>query len=500
MLSWGVKVAVSSLPLSDIAADGLAIGFFEGDKVESVAAPDVIVRAAGRLFDLGDFAGKVGQSAVIYPEGLKTPRVVLVGLGKAEDFTADKARKAAGTAATRLRDLGAKHVALSAPIAPLKLDVGQAAAAAVEGAILGLYQHVEFRTEKRDEIKEVTGLTVVVGNGGAEAANRGAHDAQAVAEAVCWIRTMINRPGGTLTPDVFACEASGMAGEFGLGCRILGLEELRELGMGCLLGVNAGSADPPRLIVLTYNGAGDGSPPLALVGKGITFDTGGLCIKNRAGMEQMKDDMSGGAAVIGTLRAASALKLPLNLVGIVPATDNMPGSHATKPGDVLHSYAGLTVEVVDTDAEGRLVLADGLAYAAREFKPRAIVDLATLTGSCYVALGSVASGLFTEDNRLAKVLFDAGEATGERIWRLPLWPEHEDLVKSDIADVKNIGVKGDSDCIAAATFLKKFAGGVPWAHLDIAGTSWADKKRPYVPKGGTGVGVRLLIHALRNGL
>ncbi|MBM3276284.1 MAG: hypothetical protein FJZ00_14110, partial [Candidatus Sericytochromatia bacterium] len=245
-----MNVAISSLPLSDLAADGLAIGFFEGEKPEGVAAPgawaagislpDVVSRATSRLVDLGDFAGKPGQTAVIYPEGLAVPRVVLVGLGKAEDFTADKARKAVGTAATRLRDLGAKHVAISAPVVSEKLDAGQAAGAVVEGALLGLYQHFEFRTEKRDEIKEVSDLTVVVPASGAEAASRSARDAQAVAEAVCWIRTMINRPGGTLTADVFAREASAMAGEFGLGCRVLGLDELRALGMGCLLGVNAG--------------------------------------------------------------------------------------------------------------------------------------------------------------------------------------------------------------------------------------------------------------------
>lgn len=505
MLCWSVNHAAGNVEARivtaaphEVEADALAIGFFEGE-TPGPRTPEVISRLITRLAGLGDFSGKVGQQTLLYPDGLKVPRVLAVGLGKAEEFTAEKARRAAGTAATRMRDLGARRIAFAPFGAPARLSIAEAAGATAEGAILGLYQNVEYRTLEREEIKTVSDLAIAVPEDGAEGAGQALRDANAVAGAVWWIRDLVNRPGNAVTAAVLADEARAMAAARGIRCRILGQEDLLSLGMGCLLGVNAGSADPARLIVLEYDGVPDGKP-LALVGKGITFDTGGLCIKKREGMEQMKDDMTGGGAVLGTLRAAADMGLPVRLVGIVPATDNMPGSRATKPGDVLRSYSGLTVEVQDTDAEGRLILADGLAFAAREFGPRAIVDLATLTGSIYVALGSQGSGMFTNSDRMARILYEAGMASGERLWRMPLWPEHDELVRSDIADVRNLGQKGDSDCIAAAAFLKRFVGDVPWAHLDIAGTAWADKRLPYIPKGATGVGIRLLIEALRRGL
>ncbi|MBM3268929.1 MAG: leucyl aminopeptidase [Candidatus Sericytochromatia bacterium] len=495
----GPQIRILTADLPEVATDGLAVGLFEGQRAEP-ESPDPLLRAIARVVGLGDFHGKFLQTCLVYPEGFAAPRLLLVGLGKADEFNRDRARKAAGAAATRMRDLGAKRAALRPAGGGDRLPWRDAVRCAVEGAYLGLYQHWEFKTEKRDEINALDELSLLVPAAEAESAGTEARDAAVVCQAVNWIRTLVNRPGNALTAAAFAEEARAMAAERpGIRCTILGRDEIRELGMGCFAGVNAGSADPPRLIVLEYDGERDGKP-LALVGKGITFDTGGLDIKAKAGMEQMKDDMSGGAAVVGTIRAAADLGLPIRLVGIVPATDNMPGSHAIKPGDVLKSYSGLTVEVGNTDAEGRLVLADGLAYACKQFGPRAVVDMATLTGSVYVALGSVATGMFTLDDRMARVLEGAAEATGERIWRLPLWPEHEDLVDSDIADIRNQGEPGDSDGIAAAVFLKRFVGDLPWVHLDIAGTSWADKKQPYIPKGGTGVGVRLLIEALRNGL
>ncbi len=505
MLSWGVdrqssnvEARITTDPWPQVDADALAIGFFEGEPPLD-EAPDAISQAVRHVWVLGDFQGKAGESAVVYPTGAKVARVVLVGLGKRDDFTTEKARKYAGNAATRMRGIGAKRIALVPAATPGRVCMTEAAGAAAEGAVLGLYQHFEYRTEKRDEIKVVTDVAIVVPEGAAEGAEQAVREASVLASAVCWIRTLVNRPGDALTAGALADEARKMAETRGIRCRIIEKPELEQMGMGCLLGVNAGSAEPARLIVLEYDGTSEGQP-LALVGKGITFDTGGLCIKKREGLQQMKDDMTGGGAVLGALRVAADLGLPVRLVGIVPATDNMPGSGAIKPGDVLRSYSGLTVEVQDTDAEGRLVLADGLAFAVKDFRPRAVIDLATLTGSIYVALGAHASGMFTLDDRMAKILYEAGQATGEKIWRMPLWPEYEDLVKSDIADVRNLGRKGDSDAIAAASMLKKFVGDVPWVHLDIAGTAWADKKLPYIPKGATGVGIRLLIQALRQGL
>jgi leucyl aminopeptidase len=259
--------------------------------------------------------------------------------------------------------------------------------------------------------------------------------------------------------------------------------------MGALMGVAQGSHQPARLIVLEHKGGG-AAKPLVLVGKAITFDSGGISIKPAAGMDEMKTDMSGGAAVVGAMCAAAMLKLPINLVGIIPSTENLPGGGAYKPGDILKSMSGITIEVLNTDAEGRLILADGLAYAAR-YKPSAIIDLATLTGACVIALGSVNTGLMSNDDKLAAKLEAASAATSEKVWRLPLDDEYGDQIKSDIADIKNIGGRG-AGTITAAKFLEKFVKDTPWAHLDIAGTAWGEKAKPYCPKGATGVGVRLL--------
>ncbi len=278
---------------------------------------------------------------------------------------------------------------------------------------------------------------------------------------------------------------------------MLGKNEMKKLGMGALLGVAQGSQEPPALIVLEYRGGRKTEPPVVIVGKGITFDTGGISLKPPANMDEMKMDMSGGGVTLGTLQAAAALKLPVNVIGLVPATENMPSGTAIKPGDVLKSMSGKTIEVLNTDAEGRLVLADALAYAAR-YKPQAVIDLATLTGAVVVALGHSAAAVLGNDETLVKKLITSGESTGERLWQLPLWEEHEKAMKSQLADLKNIAGPGvGAGTITGAAFLKAFAGDQPWAHLDIAGTAWGDEK-PYVPKGPSGFGVRLLVDYLEH--
>lgn len=273
------------------------------------------------------------------------------------------------------------------------------------------------------------------------------------------------------------------------------MDELEQLGMNALVAVGKGSAEPPRLIVLEYRGAGDSGRPVVLVGKGITFDSGGISIKPGAGMEEMKTDMAGGAAVLGTMEAAAGLGLGVNLVGIIPTAENMPDGKACKPGDVVTSLSGQTIEITNTDAEGRLILCDALHYA-QKYRPTAMIDLATLTGACVVALGHEASGLMGNDKRLIERLKQAATRCGERVWELPLWDEYGEVMKSDIADLKNAGSR-DGGCITAGWFLKQFVAKTRWAHLDIAGTAWNDKARPYVPKGASGVGVRLLIQFLR---
>ncbi|HTG82277.1 MAG TPA: leucyl aminopeptidase, partial [Geobacteraceae bacterium] len=286
------------------------------------------------------------------------------------------------------------------------------------------------------------------------------------------------------------------AGRCGIDCRVLEREEMEREGMAALLAVARGSSQPPRFIILEYRGGGKNARPTVLVGKGITFDSGGISLKPREGMEKMKNDMAGGAAVLGAVTAAARLRLPVNLVGLVPAAENLPGGRAYKPGDLVRSMSGKTIEIVNTDAEGRMILCDALHYAQR-YRPAALIDVATLTGACVVALGGFASGLMGNDQGLVRALKQAGEASGERLWELPVWDEYGELMRSDIADLKNAGGP-TAGTISAGWFLKQFAGKAKWAHLDIAGTAWEEKGRPYLPKGATGVGVRLLVEYLRD--
>jgi leucyl aminopeptidase len=308
-------------------------------------------------------------------------------------------------------------------------------------------------------------------------------------------RDLVSQPGNVVTPAYLADTARELAARHNLECRVYEYEELEKLGMNALLAVGRGSAEAPRLIVLEYRGAVERSRPVVLVGKGITFDSGGISIKPGAGMEEMKTDMAGSAAVLGAMQAAAGLELPLNLVGIIPTAENMPDGKAYKPGDVVTSLSGTTIEITNTDAEGRLILCDALHFAL-QFRPAAMIDLATLTGACVVALGHEASGLMGNDRRLISSLKQAGERCGERVWELPLWDGYGEAMKSDIADLKNAGSR-DGGSITAGWFLKQFVGSTRWGHLDIAGTAWVDKARPCSPKGATGVGVRLLIEYLR---
>src|SRR5439155_5386927 len=312
-----------------------------------------------------------------------------------------------------------------------------------------------------------------------------------MAEAANFARDLSNEPSNVLTPTEFAARAQAMAGEYGLGCRILDRAECEQLGMGSFLGVAKGSAEPPKFIVLTYQGAGE-AKPLALIGKGITFDTGGISIKPAAGMEEMKGDMSGGAAVIAAMRAIAQLKPQINVTALVPATENMPVGSATKPGDVLRAMNGKTIEVLNTDAEGRLILADALAYACKlDLTP--LVDVATLTGAISVALGDVAYGIFSNNDALTDRVNQASAAAGEKVWRLPMFSEYQDLIKSNVADMKNSGGRG-AGSIFAAFFLKEFVVDRPCAHLDIAGADFFDKEKGVIVKGASGIPVRTLIN------
>src|SRR5437867_365729 len=346
-------------------------------------------------------------------------------------------------------------------------------------------------------IVHIAPVTVLVSDPPALAqAQQGARQGQVVGEAATYVRDLCNHPANVVTPTYIANEAKKVARERGVRCTILDRPQMERLGMGAILGVARGSHEPPKFIVLQYRGGPRGERPVALVGKTITFDSGGISLKPADNMEQMKADMTGGAAVLAAVRAAARLRLPLNLVAVIPATENMPGGRAIKPGDVLRSLSGKTIEVINTDAEGRLILADGLTYAQR-VKPPVLVDIGTLTGACVVALGNHAIGVLGNNEQLIGELRDAGERCGERVWQLPLWEEYYEQIKSDVADVKNTGGRAGGT-ITAAAFLSKFAGDGVWAHLDIASTDWSERERAYIPKGATGVGVRLLIQFLCN--
>lgn len=477
-------------------ADALVVGLFEGAKrlggeVSSLdkALGDAIRGAIGS----GDFKGILNQTYLIPATGkISAARILLIGLGKKKEFTIDRLRQASGKSASYLSGLGLAsfNTTLHLELKPLQ----EASQAVLEGAVLGLYTFEKYKTDKKDNgKKDIRDITLLVNsNKEVGQVSKGAFTGKVLAEAANFAKDMVNEPSNQMTPSVMADTAKLLAKNFGLKCQVLDRDEMGRLGMGSMLGVAQGSNEPPKLIILEYNG-NKKEKPVVLVGKAITFDSGGISIKPAENMEKMKSDMAGGAAVMGAFMAMAGLKLPVNVVGLIPVTENMPSGTAFKPGDVLKASNGKTIEIISTDAEGRLILADALVYAKR-YEPKAVIDIATLTGACVVALGRYASGMLGTDEKLKGMIRDAGERCFERVWELPLWEEYEDLLKSDIADVKNSGAR-EAGTIAGGIFLKKFVD-YPWVHLDIAGTGWDSKEGPYRPKGATGVGVRMLTEFL----
>lgn len=494
------KVTVVQGDLTRQAADTLIVNLFEGT-AEPGGATAALDRALdGAIRDLmaaGDLTGKSNTMAVFYPRGaLAARRVLVVGLGPAAGFTPEKARLAAATAIQKARDLGARRVATIAHGAGAGgLEAALAAQATVEGLLLGLYQF-EGRPAGAPGIESVA---VVEFDGERLAAvEAGAHAGQITAESANFARDLVNQPPNVCTPEYLAERARQMAAEVGLGFQALGPDEMEVLGMGALLAVAQASVLPPRLIILEHQPAGAAErAPVVLVGKGVTFDSGGLSIKGAGDMPSMKADMGGAAAVIGALRAAALLNVPVPVIGLAPASENVIGSAGYRPADVLRASNGKTIEIISTDAEGRLLLADALVYAAR-YQPAAVIDLATLTGACAIALGrGMAAGLFDTDAALGDRVRRAAERTGERVWPLPLYPEYRDGLKSDVADMKNSAGDRYGGVGVSAAFLKEFAEGYPWAHLDIAPMAYLDGPKAPWPRGATGYGVRLLAELLR---
>jgi leucyl aminopeptidase len=467
---------------------------FEG---EPAASDDPLAAATAgevsRACSSGEFKGKLFDlffAPVVDPRWT-AHRVALAGLGRRADFSVDRLRRVATAAALAARQRRYERVGfLWTGLA----ELAHSSQAIVEGLILADFDAAQYKTDD-ERPSHLRAVQIVLPADASYDARRTASAAadrgRVFGESCNAARALANEPGNALTPRVFAERAAVLAAEAHLGIDVLDEHQIADLGMGLLMGVARGSAEPPRVIVLRHDPPGGPAVPvLGLVGKGITFDTGGISIKPADGMERMKDDMAGGAAVLCAMRAMSLLNAPVRVIGVVPTTENMPGGRAIKPGDILRGASGKTIEVLNTDAEGRLILGDGLWYA-QKLGATHLVDVATLTGSCVVALGKITSGLFGAPAEWVDVVRRAAERAGDRVWPLPLFEEYRDQLRSDIADLTNTGGR-PAGAITAALFLKEFSGGIPWAHIDIAGTAWAEEPKPYLPRGASGVAVRTL--------
>lgn len=490
-----MQVRVESGDIARAKTECVVVNLFEGVTRPgggTGAVDRALDGAISRLIEQGDIRGKYGELTLFPTFGkIPAPRVLVAGLGKQADFTIDRVRDLSADIARRLRSARVQRFATITHGAGIAgLDARACAQAIAEGTILGLYRFRKHKRPEEDatEIEEV----VLVEHDATKlpSLEQGVELGVVLAEAQNFARDLANEPANVLTPTELAHRAQSLAAAVGLEWEILDRPQIEALGMGAFLGVAAGSHQPPKLIVLRYR-HGDG-PTLGLVGKGITFDTGGISIKPAAGMEEMKGDMAGGGAVIAAMGAIARLKPKVNVTAVVPATENMPGGGATKPGDVLRAMSGKTIEVINTDAEGRLILADGITYA-RRLGCSPIVDVATLTGAISVTLGNVAFGVMGSDPGLIGRVKAAARAAGEKLWELPMFEEYREQLKSEVADIKNTGGR-NAGSITAAFFLKEFAEDTPWAHLDIAGVDVMDKERGALVKGASGIPVRTLAH------
>jgi leucyl aminopeptidase len=504
-----LKITVEDRNRLELETPMLALGIFEGEEIDGAVKriDQALGGAISRLKAAGEITGKKETATVIHTAALagsdspiRAERVAIIGRGKREDLSLETVRVYGAVAAKKAHKLRLRSFALTpfgmASGGNTPRQVGQAMA---EGIHLALYRYDRFKSERNgDEPPDVESVLIPQSDAPTIPGLReGVADGERLAAATYTARDLATGPANLVTATYMAEQCIELSRTHGFSSLIFGKAELEEMGCGGILAVNQGSAEPPAMGVLRYDCGKAGAKTLAVVGKGITFDTGGISIKPSNNMHLMRHDKSGAAAVIGFMQAASTLQLPVNVLGIFAATDNMPSGSAYRPGDVIKSYSGKFMEIHNTDAEGRVVLADALAYAVEQ-KPDAIVDLATLTGACVTALGHVCSGLFSNDDALADGLLTAGTASGERLWRMPLWPEYREQIKAPLGDFKNVGGQ-PAGSITAAWFLANFVGDAAWAHLDIAGTAWTEGgwavTPPYLQKDvATGVGVRLLTH------
>ncbi len=470
---------------------------------------DTVQPQVKKAYELKDFSGKAGESLLFYPAAdMKThaKRILVIGLGRVDQkkeaaSVMDGLRQAGGHMAKAAAKTKATEIVVALPdpahIPEGIADLPKVAEMFAEGVILGDYRFVKYK-ETTKKKADYPGLTAVkfTCSGGVNAVRAGVQKGRNAAFAACQARDMANEPGNGWTSADFAAWAKALAKETGLGYRCMEKKEMQELGMGGILGVNQGSAEPPRMVILEYLPE-KRSETILLVGKGLTFDSGGISIKPAAGMEDMKYDMCGGAAVLSAMAAVAEEKPPVGVVAVVPATDNMSGANAMHPGDIIRHFNGVSSEIINTDAEGRLILGDALAYGIKTYQPDCVIDAATLTGAVIIGLGHHFTGLISNNDELVKQLEAAGELAGEPVWRLPLNKDYQKQIESKVADIKNTGGR-PAGTITAAAYLSKFVGDTPWAHLDIAGTAWDFTDKSYIPKGPSGTATRTFINLVRN--
>ncbi len=460
-----------------------------------LATGDTAVQSiAADLLASGELTGRAFENNLLHkPAGLKAKRLLLIGGGNAKKFSAYELRRVAGAAVRTLKSRGIRGFAF---IAPTGIPAEEAVRAIVEGALVGNFDPDYYRSDRKDQ--KIDALTILAsGNSDQQALEKAANKAQVIGESQNFTRDLVNEPSNRMTPTILADRAKMMCQEVGLKCEVYGADKIKEMKMGAFWSVAQGSDEPPALIVMRYEpAAAPANPVLGLVGKGITFDTGGISIKPADGMEKMKYDMAGGATMIGAMRAIALLKPKVKVIGIVCATENMPSGKAQKPGDVQIAMSGKSIEIINTDAEGRLVLADGLFYA-RQLGCTHLVDAATLTGAVVVALGYANAGVFANDDALYERFHKATDEAGEKMWRLPLDDEYKENIKSTIADIVNSGGRWGG-AINAAMFLKEFAEDTPWIHLDIAGTAWMEDQKPWIAKGPSGIALRSLVEFVKS--
>ena len=466
----------------------------EKPQLKLATGDSAVQSVAADLLASGEMTGKPFEINLLHkPAGLKAKRLLLISGGAAKKFTTYDLRRVAGAAVRTLKSRGIRSFAF---IAPTGIPAEEAVRAIVEGALVGNFDPDYYRSDRKDQ--KIDALTILAsGNTDLAALEKAAQEAQIIGESQNFTRDLVNEPSNRMTPTILAERAKKMCQEVGLKCEVYGADKIKELKMGAFWGVAQGSDEPPALIVMKYEPAGaPANPVLGLVGKGITFDTGGISIKPADGMEKMKYDMAGGATMIGAMRAIALLKPKVKVIGIVCATENMPSGRAQKPGDVQIAMSGKSIEIINTDAEGRLVLADGLFYA-RQLGCTHLVDAATLTGAVVVALGYANAGIFANDDTMYERFHKANGEAGEKMWRLPLDDEYKENIKSSIADIVNSGGRWGG-AINAAMFLKEFAEDTPWIHLDIAGTAWMEDQKPWIAKGPSGIALRSLVQFVKD--